>query len=46
MMQTSRAEIVALSKIGAIKDALTITEGSAPYGRRRAAQQDSDSASV
>jgi hypothetical protein len=35
MMQSSRSEILALTKIGALRDAQTIVDGTAPFGRRR-----------
>lgn len=35
LMQSGRSEILALSKIGAIQDAKSIVNGTAPFGRRR-----------
>lgn len=37
MMLEGQAEILVLSKLGAVHDALTIVNGSNPHGRRRIA---------
>jgi len=46
MMQSGRSEILALTKIGAIQDAKSIVNGTAPFGRRRVPQMDEDSISI
>jgi hypothetical protein len=46
IMMESDSEVVAVTKLGAVSDLKSLTDGAAPFGRRRLAQQNEDTSHV